>query len=136
MLEQFAADIEPGLRWVDDLMTRFGRWSQPRRSARTCGSLEGNYRAPARGHDDHRREPGLPGMSSAEAMSVHRALQHLPEAERIALAILYIPQRLPIQARLRMAKLTPRTCREHHARGLRMLANLLGPPPPRYDGGT
>lgn len=122
MLERFAADIEPDLLWVDELLTRFGRWSQPRRGARTCGSLEGNYRPPARGNDDPRRAPAQPGLTSAEAMAVHRTLQHLPAEHRTALGILYVPQRLPIQARLRIAKLTPRTCRELHAAGLRMFS--------------
>ena len=57
MLENFCEEIQPGLEWADDLLTRYGRWATSRsRGARTCGSAEGSYRAPAVGDDALRAE--------------------------------------------------------------------------------
>jgi hypothetical protein len=37
----------------------------------------------------------------------------------------YVPQRLPIEAQLRIAQIPPRLCQERHLRGLRMFDNLF-----------
>lgn len=120
-----AAEVPAGLLWADELLTRYGRWAVQRgRGGRTCGSAEGAYRAPARDADDARRTPALQGMGAAEAMTVQRALIRVPDRERVALHVLYVPSRTPINAQLRLLQLTPRDVRQRHATGLLMFANL------------
>ena len=124
MLENFCEEIQPGLKWADDLLTRYGRWATSRsRGARTCGSAEGSYRAPAVGDDDARRAPAPVALSAADAVAVQRALLRVPHRERTVLHVLYVPQRLSVAAQLRMLAITPRDCRARHAAGLRMFGN-------------
>ena len=125
MLEDFVSEIPQGLEWADELLMLYGRWASSRSGgARTCASAEGAYRSPAVGDDDARRVPRVVAMTSAEALQVQRTLVRVPDRERTALHVLYVPQRLPVVAQLRMLQITPRDCRTRHSAGLRMFANL------------
>lgn len=125
MLESFVDAIQPGLEWADDLLTRYGRWADSRsRGRRSCGSAEGNYRAPAVNDDDARRTPSMVLLNTPGALRVQRTLTRVPDRERTVLHVLYVPNRLPVVAQLRLLQVTPKTCRERHASGLRMFANL------------
>lgn len=120
-----ASDVPDGLLWADELLTRYGRWAVQRgRGGRTCGSAEGSYRAPVRDDDDVRRTPAMQGMNVVEAMAAQRALIRVPDRERAALHVLYVPNRIPINTQLRLLRLTPRDVRQRHAAGLLMFANI------------
>ena len=120
-LENYAADLPESLQWADDLLTRFGRWSQSRGGKATCGSAEGMYRGPAK-DDDMRRAPMPVGLTSEEAVNVNRALAAVPDQERVILRVLYIV-RSPVGLQLRVLRVPPKLCRERHATGVRMFAN-------------
>lgn len=122
MKENFAADIPLGLREADELLTRYGQWARDRMHRRRCGSAEGRYRAPANDDDRQPREVLQPDF---EALRCQRALARVPELERVVLAVLYVPQRIPVEVRLRWLRIPPRLCRERHLRGLRMFHNRL-----------
>ena len=123
MAESFAAEIPDSLSWADALLTQYGRWCTTSRGARRCGSAEGHYRAPA-GEDVARRTGVDPLPSSVDAMRTHRALVRVADLERVVLHVLYVPQRLPVQAQVRILRLTAPVVRQRHLDGLRMFANL------------
>lgn len=137
MLESFCDAVAPDLQWADDLLTRYGRWAAGRsRGARTCGSAEGQYRAPAVADDDVRRAPAPVVLDTVAALTVQRTLIRVPDRERVVLHVLYVPRPEPIAAMLRSLQITPRDCRALHARGLRMFANLHAIVESRYTAGT
>lgn len=124
MLECFSADLPASLAWADDLLTRYGRWAaQLGRGGRTCGSAEGDYRAPVRGDDDARRTPAV-GLTAAEAVACNRSFQSVPDRERIVLRVLYVPQRQTVEAQLRLLRIPASLCRIRHESGVRMFANV------------
>lgn len=108
------------LQTADELLTSYGRWAMNRWSKRRCASAEGSYATPPNDDDRTPREV-LP--NDMDAMRVQRALAGVPELQRNVLAILYIPQRLPPHAQLRMKHIPPRLCQERHQEGLRMFWN-------------
>ncbi len=110
------------LREADERLTRYGRWAMDRLRRHRCGSAEGRYRS---FQDDEDRVPREVLQHIDEALACQRALAKVPEQERKVLTILYVPQRLPIEAQLRMAHIPPRLCQERHLRGLRMFENLF-----------
>jgi len=124
-LESFTCDIPAGIEWADEKLSAFGRWSDRRRGGRTCGSAEGDYRAPVRGDDDVRRAPLVEGLRPGEALLVSRCLSAVPDQQRVVLRVLYVPQRLPIVAQLRILRIPPKLCRVRHELGLRSFANLF-----------
>ncbi len=122
-LEQFAEEVPQSLQHADAILTFFGRSVRDRRSQARCGSAERNY-TPTKGEAfEIRREPREVMMGPDEYTKVQRALLVVPEVYRKVLHILYIPQRLPPQAQLRICKIPPRLCRERHIAGLRMFDN-------------
>lgn len=134
-----SADIPLSLRDADDLLMRYGRWAMYRKVRRSCGSAEGHYKAPA---NDDDRKPREQIMSQQEALDCQRALARVPDVERVALTILYIPQHVngrlvPAVVQCRLLRLPPRLMQERHLRGLRMFDNLLkvihSAPPPRSE---
>lgn len=134
-----SADIPPSLRDADDLLARYGRWAMYRAPKRACGSAEGNYKAPA---NDDDRKPREQLMSQQDVLDCQRALAKVPDVERVALTILYIPQHIngrlvPAAVQCRLLRLPPRLMQERHLRGLRMFDNLLrvvqSAPPPRSE---
>jgi hypothetical protein len=114
-------ELPVDLRDADERLTRYGRWAMERHRRHSCGSAEGRYRS---FQDDEDRIPAEVLQHIDEALACQRALARVPEQERKVLSILYIPQRLPIEAQLRFAHIPPRLCQERHLRGLRMFQNL------------
>jgi hypothetical protein len=121
MRHGFACDVPPWLLDADDLLTRYGRWAMDRYRKHHCGSAEGRYRIPP---NDDDRQPREALLSTPDAMRAQRALSRVPELERVVLAVLYIPHRLPVEARLRKLRVPARLCQERHREGLTMFANL------------
>lgn len=124
MRENISADIPLSLRQADELLSAYGRWAADRPSLRRCGSAEGNYR-PGKGEaQEAKRAPRDQLLKTDDAMRCQRALARVPHIERIILAVLYIPRRLPAAAQLRILKIPPRMSRERHLSGLRMFDNI------------
>ena len=121
MKQNIAAEIPLNLQEADERLHRYGRWAMDRQLRRSCGSAEGRYRS---FQDDEDRAPREMLQHIDEALVCQRALARVPEQERKVLTILYVPQRLPIEAQLRLALIPPRLCQERHLRGLRMFDNL------------
>jgi len=117
------ADIPSDLWGTDNLLHRYGRWALDRRGPQTCGSAEGKYR-PERGQIEERREPREVLMPTDAALAVQRALQRVPERERIVLQYLYVPQRWPAHVMLAKARIPARMSQERHLAGLRMFHNI------------
>lgn len=65
------------------------------------------------------------GRSTPEVHAVRRALYQLPDRWRVVLTLLYVPDRQPIEARMRRLRLQPRTVREAHLPALFALRNVL-----------
>jgi len=121
VLENFHGDIPRGLRAADELLKLYGRWAIGGHHRRRCGSLEGRYNAPPNEDDRHPQEEQ---MAPLDAMAVQRALARVPDLERIVLAILYVPNRLPPAAQLRILRIPAKLCRIRQLAGLRMFDNL------------
>lgn len=120
--QQLYAHIPVELRRADDLLHRYGRWAKDRLRLYRCGSAERAYRSPP---DDRDREPKPILMHVDQAMACQRALARVPELERVVLAVLYVPHRVPVDLRLRRLRIPPLVSRERHLRGLRMFDNLI-----------
>lgn len=119
-LEPIAGDIPDSLKDADETLTHYGRWAASRLRRRTCGSAEGAYRAAPTDED---RAPRYLGLTNQHAMAAQRALARVPTLQRVVLVALYIPQRLPAEAQLRMLGVPPRLSRERHLSGLIMFRN-------------
>jgi hypothetical protein len=119
--DNLAADIPPDLADADETLTRYGRWAMNRHHKQHCGSAEGRYRTPP---NDDDRQPREVLMSTPQALAVQRALARVPDRERVVLAVLYVPRRIPIEAQLRILHIPPRLCRERHLLGLRVFRNM------------
>lgn len=122
MKSNFTGDIPSDLSQADALLTQYGQWARDRFTRRRCGSAEGRYRS---FQDDEDRVPKEALQHIDDALRCQRALARVPERERTVLAILYVPQRLPIEAQLRINRIPPRLCRERHLQGLRMFDNIF-----------
>lgn len=117
-----AADLPRDLWEADELLTKYGRWAMHRHKKQRCASAEGMYRIPP---NDDDRQPREVKLKDFDAMTVQRALARVPDRERIVLAVLYVPQRLPPQAQFRMLRIPPKLARDRHLLGLRMFDNLF-----------
>jgi hypothetical protein len=122
MRQNLSAEIPLNLQEADERLTRYGRWAMERLRRHRCGSAEGRYRS---FQDDEDRAPREELQHIDEALACQRALARVPELERRVLIILYIPNRLPIEAQLRIAQIPPRLCQERHLRGLVMFNNIF-----------
>jgi len=123
-LEMFYADIPSDLADADALLTRYGQWAAARSRTRRCGSAEGNYRPPASRDDDERRIPKSEGLTILDALVAQRALARVADLERVVLAVLYVPNRLPAAVQFRLLRVTPTMAQQRHRVGLRMFDNL------------
>lgn len=119
--QQIAADIPPALSDADELLHRYGRWAMRRRRKLRCGSAEGGYHIPP---NDDDREPREVLMLNVDALACQRALARVPDRERIVLAILYVPHRMPAEMQLRLLRIPPKLSQERHLAGLQMFKNL------------
>lgn len=120
-LHDIAADIPPSLRDADELLRRYGRWAMYRYKKQHCASAEGRYQTPP---NDDDRQPREILLSTPDAMVCQRALARVPDRERVVLAILYVPHRLPAEAQLRILRIPPRLSQERHIAGLRMFSDM------------
>lgn len=116
-----AADLPLELWQADELLSRYGRWAMHRHKKQRCVSAEGMFRAPP---NDDDRQPREVMLRDFDALAVQRALARVPDRERIVLAVLYVPQRLPPQAQFRILRIPPKLARDRHLVGLRMFNNL------------
>ena len=129
--QSIAADIPPPLVRADQLLTEYGRWATRGGGRGAPGTLDRLYRRESDGRESREayRErcavlPLMPLMPTPEALAVQRALTHVADAERIVLTILYVPQRLPPHAQLRLLRIPPQLSRVRHLAGLRQFDNL------------
>lgn len=117
---QIYADLPLELHAADEVLQRYGQWAMGGGGGKgRCGSAEGNYRAGGEGAQEARRTPVDVGMSTEQALRCQRALTALPDRERIVLTILYVPQRLPMEAQLRLLHIPPRVSQHFHEMGIR-----------------
>ncbi|RTL40550.1 MAG: hypothetical protein EKK53_15290 [Burkholderiales bacterium] len=121
--QQIYSDLPPELFDADDVMQLYGQWAMDRGEKRRCGSAEGNYRAGGEGAREARREPVVRKLSTDDALRCQRALATVADAERVVLTILYVPQRLPAEAQLRLLRIPPQLSRVRHLAGLRTFWN-------------
>jgi hypothetical protein len=119
--ENIACDIPKSLLEADDILTRYGRWAITRGGRRRCGSAEAAYRPP---QNDDDRQPRELVMDMLDALAVQRALARVPDLQRVVLAILYVPRRVPAAVQLRLLHIPPRLSRDRHLTGLRMFWSL------------
>jgi hypothetical protein len=116
---QITAEIPHDLKDADELLVRYGRSVMDRYRKQHCASAEGRYAIPPNDDDRAPREMLLP---APDAALVQRALFKVPERERLVLQILYVPQRLPIEAQLRMKRIPVKLAAGRHLDGLRLFA--------------
>jgi len=123
--DNISADIPEDLAAADEALTRYGQWASDRhRRRQRCGSAEREYRPGGWRNDEARRAPAPIRMTPAEAMVCQRALARVQDIDRVVLAILYVPRRLPPEAQLRLLRIPPRLSQERHLRGLRAFWNI------------
>jgi hypothetical protein len=118
-----AADVPPDLQAADEALSAYGRWAADRDSRRTCGSAEGRYRAESWHAVEDRRTPRQIGLTLQDALVCQRALARVADCERVVLAVLYVPRRVPAEVQLRMLRIPPQISQQRHLLGLRMFAN-------------
>lgn len=128
-----AADIPPDLADADRTLQAYGRWATTHsgRGGRGGVTLDRMYRREADARESleayQRRRSHVPTealMETADALLAQRALQRVPDRERIVLSILYVPRRLPPQAQLRLLRIPPQLSQVRHLAGLRMFLNI------------
>jgi hypothetical protein len=121
--QQIYADLPADLHEADEVLQLYGQWAMDRGEKRRCGSAEGNYRAGGEGAREARREPVIKKLTTEDALRCQSALRSVADAERIVLTILYVPQRLPSEAQLRLLRIPPQLARVRHLAGLRVFWN-------------
>lgn len=121
--QQIYADLPPELYDADDVLQLYGQWAMDRGERSRCGSAEGNYRAGGEGAREARREPVIRKLSTEDALRCQSALRSVADTERIVLTVLYVPQRLPAEAQLRLLRIPPQLSRVRHLAGLRTFWN-------------
>lgn len=114
MSRQLYADLPAELHEADEILRRYGRWARPHVAYETCGSAEGNYKAPP---NDEDRLPGQPILPPRDNERARKALISLPTMTRLILQWLYVH---PGSAQHYMRKhgLQPRHMRERHLSGV------------------
>lgn len=115
-----AADIPRELFEADEVLTRYGRSVMDRFRKQHCASAEGKYSIPP---NDDDRAPREVLLSEGDTRLVQRALLGVPDLERTVLQILYVPQRQPAEAQLRLKRISPETSCQRHIAGLRVFAS-------------
>jgi hypothetical protein len=117
---EITGEIPHDLRQADEILIRYGRAVMDRHRKHHCASAEGRYPIPP---NDDDREPREILMPAPDAALVQRALIGVPERERLVLQILYVPQRLPPEAQLRIKRIPAQLSAQRHIDGLRMFHN-------------
>lgn len=128
---EIAATIPDELIPSDTLLRQYGEWASRRGSRGAPGTLDRMYRRESDGRESREAYaercsavPKDPPMTTPDAMSVQRALIRVPDKERVVLQVLYVPQRLPPHAQLRILRITPQLSRIRHLEGLRLFTNI------------
>lgn len=120
MRKDITASLPRDLYEADDILTRYGRWAAAEGGPRTCGSAEGQYRAPAGEALEARRTPAFP-LTNDEKRAAARALSHIPGSCRDVLKALYVPQTgATFSFAVRQLGLPLSVVQERHLRGLRL----------------
>lgn len=119
-----AADIPLDLADADEALTLYGRWAADRESRRRCGSAEGHYRPESWHALEDRRTPLGTGLTLQDALICQRALARVPDRERVVLAVLYTPRRMPPEVQLRILRIPPQLSQQRHLLGLRIFNNM------------
>lgn len=129
--ESFAADIPADLVEADRVLTSYGLWATSRRGGSGPGTLDRQYireadRAESLEAYQRRRQyvPRDVALGAREAMDAQRALARVADRERVVLAILYVPRRIPVAVQLRMLRIPPALSQQRHLAGLRMFDTL------------
>lgn len=117
--QQIHAEVPPELQAADDLLQRYGRSVMDRFRKQHCASAEGRYAIPP---NDDDREPREVLLSAIDVTLVQRALMGVAERERTMLNILYVPQRLPAEAQLRMKRIPTSLAASRHLDGLKQFS--------------
>ena len=133
-LQNIAADIPDDLKDADVLLMRYGRWAVSGSRGGRPHTLDRMYIATqeksARYALDSRREAiygqatQIPMLPTQEALAAQRALARVPDRERVVLAVLYVPRRIPPWEQLAILRIPPQLSRVRHLAGLRMFNNL------------
>lgn len=115
MKQQLYAELPADLAEADEILLRYGRWARGGSGPGTCGSAEGDYRAP---QDDEDRQPKSPEMLRMDIDRARASLIALPTMSRLILQWIYVrPASLP--ANMRKHGLQPHHTRELHLLGVR-----------------
>lgn len=123
--EQFYSELPHELKEAEELLHRYGRWAMDRFKPQRCASAEGHYKAPPSDEDRHPREVI---MATADVERVAKALKQVPDRPRRVLMWLYVPDRIPVQAKMRKTGTPPREMREQHLKGVRIFWTLYAKP--------
>lgn len=116
MKQQLYSDLPADLLEADIILRRYGNWARPRMIYETCGSAEGEYKAPP---NDDDRLPSQPVMAPRDIDRARAALISLPTITRLVIQWLYV-QPGSAQHHMRKNGLQPRHMRERHLEGVRM----------------
>jgi hypothetical protein len=126
-LECIAADIPPELAESDDVLTKYGRWAvtSSSRGGRPP-TLDREFRPEMDKRESYanwvercQQGPRDVLMPTPVAMLVQRTMAALPDRERIVLAALYVPRRIPATVQLQILHIQPQHSRALHLSGLR-----------------
>lgn len=116
MRQQLYAELPAELLDADDILRRYGRWARGGSGPGTCGSAEGDYRAP---QDDEDRQPRAVAMLPMDVDRARKALVDMPTMTRLILQWLYVRPG-SMQANMRKHGIQPHHMRERHLEGVRL----------------
>lgn len=129
--QDFAAVVPEPLREADEVLTAYGIWATKRRGRGGPDTLDRWFNRSADPSESldafiRRREhvPAPRVMSTPDALIAQRALARVADQERVVLAILYVPERLPPARQFLILRIPPQLSRTRHLAGLRMFDNL------------
>jgi hypothetical protein len=125
-LPDIAADIPLDLVDADETLVSYGRWATTGGRGGRSPTVDRQFRPEMDRHESYSsfmdrctRPPREVMMPTRNAMIVQRTLARLPDRERIVLAALYVPRRIPAAQQLQILKIPPSHSRVLHLLGLR-----------------
>lgn len=125
-LQAIAADIPRDLFDADEILVRYGRWAVTGGRGGRAPTVDRQFRPEMDRHESYAswaercsRPPGEMLMPTKSAMIVQRTLAKLPSPERVVLAALYVPKRIPAAVQLQILRIPPSNSRALHLIGLR-----------------
>jgi hypothetical protein len=130
-IESIACDIPPELLNADSILTGYGRWAVTSSRGGRPATLDREFRPEMDKRESYahwvercQQGPRDVLMPTPVAMLVQRVLASLPDRERIVLAALYVPRRIPATVQLQILHITPQHSRALHLSGLRRFDTL------------